>query len=792
MANDGTIQSKLQLDGEKQYKQALNDAYRSLRVLRSELKAETAELGRNASEQDKARAKMKSLQQQIQQQEKIVKTLEKALADSKKEYADNQEVQDKWAEKLNKARAALADMQNQLGACDDSLSKFSSEMKDVADSSGQAMQTVVSFNDCIKSIGSVVSGIGSDVAGIFTAAVDTMKEMIDQMFQLMGMAWSAAADWKDIQAMWGGDLKGIEKVFTAMELRGIDGGEINSAIQKLVSNTHSGNKDTMEALKELHIEESQFNNHWDYFIAVMDALSRKKDEKLAYKIFGDKKATGALQLLDNWREGLAEYEKDFENTGVEIGTEEIEALDAVEKKIKEVQRLWNGIKRNIGAKLSEILNMDQLSEDALNILRTIGAILNSEGETRAELVLKLSDDITKIITDIETAMDNLSGFLKELGGDLKKSDNPLVRFIGQVIEGLGGILDWLATHGDEITGFLETVIPWVLKNKIVEATTGKGIGDWVTDIFQTGLEIVAISRLGKSFGAAAGAEIGKTATTFGTGIGTALLAKIPGLASFLGQATVSGLANGLPIFDWFFNNTNLGRSLSGKQSWEETGKEYSDYFTHTFSEENWNDFLDNWNPNSENANPIARLFRGTGALYTPSTPEEADWRPSYMKGWDNKSPEAEEIVEDVELDWVYDLADKTQAIQDWWDARRNAEAGIDTWEEESSAFDWMQEVLGDQFGAFWDRFLQESEDKDLSNMEDIPANWYADISGALKNLSQDNYRGAMDEDMPGKISSAVASAVKGIPITVNVYVDGEEVGATTNRYLGGQLSNLFG
>ena len=114
MASDGTIASKLQLDGEQQYKKVLNDAYRSLRVLRSELKAETAELGRNASEQDKARTKMASLQKQIQQQQQIVKTLEKALADSKKEYADNAEVQDKWEEKLNKARATLADMQNAL------------------------------------------------------------------------------------------------------------------------------------------------------------------------------------------------------------------------------------------------------------------------------------------------------------------------------------------------------------------------------------------------------------------------------------------------------------------------------------------------------------------------------------------------------------------------------------------------------------------------------------------------------------------------------------------------------
>ena len=66
------MKSRLQLDGEQEYKKALEDAYRSLRVLRSELKAETAELGKNASAQDKASKKSASLKKQIEQKQKIV------------------------------------------------------------------------------------------------------------------------------------------------------------------------------------------------------------------------------------------------------------------------------------------------------------------------------------------------------------------------------------------------------------------------------------------------------------------------------------------------------------------------------------------------------------------------------------------------------------------------------------------------------------------------------------------------------------------------------------------------
>ena len=66
MAND--IKQKIVLEGEKEYNRALSDAKRNLKTLRSELKAETAELGANATAQQKNKVKVKSLQKQIKEQ----------------------------------------------------------------------------------------------------------------------------------------------------------------------------------------------------------------------------------------------------------------------------------------------------------------------------------------------------------------------------------------------------------------------------------------------------------------------------------------------------------------------------------------------------------------------------------------------------------------------------------------------------------------------------------------------------------------------------------------------------
>ena len=47
-ADDSKIKQRIELEGEKEYNAALAEARRNLKTLRSELKAETAELGSNA------------------------------------------------------------------------------------------------------------------------------------------------------------------------------------------------------------------------------------------------------------------------------------------------------------------------------------------------------------------------------------------------------------------------------------------------------------------------------------------------------------------------------------------------------------------------------------------------------------------------------------------------------------------------------------------------------------------------------------------------------------------------
>lgn len=724
---DGTIKSKLQLEGEQQYKQALNDAYRSLRVLRSELKAETAELGRNATEQDKARAKSQSLQKQIAEQEKIVRTLEQALKDSKVEYAENQEVQDKWEEKLNKAREALANMKNQMGDAQDALRGLVDSMRDAGSGSQEAADAVVSLNDCLSSIGDVVKGVGNSLSGIFTASVDTMKDMVSEMYSLMGEAWAAAGEWNQIQSMWGGNLEDIENVFLGAQLQGVEAGDITSGIQKMITNVHSGNKETMAALKELGLSEDRFSSHWDFYKAVMEELSWREgnnQDQLTTAIFGEKSGSGQRDVVKNWKGMMEKYGTDVEGTGLKLYEDELQALDEVSHKIQEVQGLWDILKMNVGAKLSDILNMDQLSEDTLNILRDLGALLNADGDAKVDVVASLDAHITQLIEDISATMENLGGWLQELGGDLKSSDNPIVSFIGQLIDETGKIFDWIGDHGKEIARMLEVVLKAVIVNKGLEATTGKGLGGWFDTALQTGLSLVQIRMLGSALGGAAKAGIAAEAT--GSALGSAAAGLLSSSAFVIGSGIAAGIMTLMKM------DTSDDDSVT-----DETGAPTA--VTQALVDEG---ILD-----PETYQPVAP--QGFSLSGMPLSAEQKAAAEDFFDTW-KEFATSDDISDDLE--GRFDTA---------WANLEEAFAGQD------DLFNMLNTRLDS---------LPLTDPEGWTNMEDLPAGWFADISGALNRMTQsDEYKGDAQRSLPGLIEAACERGTAKKPVQVTVTLDGNVV-----------------
>lgn len=537
MASKGsTISTKLVLDGEKEFKAELDQAYDAIKKLKQGLSITTAEMGRNATAQDKATAKSKTLVQQIKQQEKVVATLEKALGQAKKQYPENTAVQAQWADKLIKSNAALDNMYKNLDTATQAMEGFEEATKGADSSTDKAMQATVSFNDVLKDTVATAKNIAGAVGTAFDATANTIKKLYGDMFSLMSGAWGRVGDYKELQAMWGGDSAEIERIILGAGTTGHDSSVLAASIQQLVNRTHAGAKETAQALKSLGINEKDYASHWDYWLAVMSKLSLtgQTNGQIITDLFG-KSGASISSTLEDW-DAIAAYR------GPAVGGN-IDMLDDTGKAVDKLTTFYTAFKDYIGGELAVKLNFIGLTEDAIDILDTVYQIFKSpDGETRKELTADLTVKIEALTEDAEEALTNLGTWIQDISEAFKASDNETVQAIGRGLDAFGKLLDWIANNADTIIAVLSKWLQYKAADMAVEATTGRGIGDWGGTAVDIGVNLVNLAVLKKAMGWGAGKAAAGAATAAGASASASggLLAGL-GLGRIVGHGALAAI-----------------------------------------------------------------------------------------------------------------------------------------------------------------------------------------------------------------------------------------------------------
>ena len=160
------IKTTLKLDGERAFNQAITEAGRNMRVMASEMKSAAADFNLTGDEMDYLSRKSKSLNSQIEQQEKIIKALEGAVAQSAESYGDASAKTDGYRIKLNNARASMAKLQKELEETDRELTDLGRDSGRV----GRQLETGIgeAAEDVSRKFDSMVNQLSTDVASIET------------------------------------------------------------------------------------------------------------------------------------------------------------------------------------------------------------------------------------------------------------------------------------------------------------------------------------------------------------------------------------------------------------------------------------------------------------------------------------------------------------------------------------------------------------------------------------------------------------------------------------------------
>lgn len=444
------IKQTIRLDGEREYSQAIREAQRNLRTLRSELKAETAELGSNATAQQKNEARAKSLKAQIAEQEKVVETLKKALAEAKRDYSDNEDVVQKWEQKLNDARTTLANMQN-------GLSETENAMRGASDATAEGVTATKSFADALGSIASAGESVSGAIEGIFTDMISGVRDAVVELWGVISDTAAKANNWTDIAGYWNTDPVNVEKWANAVK----DSGNNFADLEAIVTRLNLGGKGK-EISEMLGISDVNYTDQWDYAMAVMDQISELSKsgnlpENLWETIFGEKKATKVMDLVNDWdaiKEGLTTYDAD--NGGFGMDSEELQTMNDLYVQITGIETKWAALKDQMAAGFGKITA--DLLVNVSGGLDALNEYFNADSEAEREAALeKFRENITEFFRKVGEAIRVALEQLGQVGDELSRSDDPVVAAIGNLMKKLTDALSWIVENQEEVKGAFEAI-----------------------------------------------------------------------------------------------------------------------------------------------------------------------------------------------------------------------------------------------------------------------------------------------------------------------------------------------
>lgn len=384
MAVKREIRTTLALDGENEYKKALSEAQRGLRVLGSELKLASAEFETNGDKQAFLTAKSQTLRSEIAQQEEIVKSLEGAVKDAGEKYGETAKATDDYQIKLNSAKATLEKMRRELDATDreaqdlgrDSV-RVGRQLEDgIGDGADQAKESLESMAAQMKrsleeiKSSSFVTAAGSAwnmAQGVYQGLSELEESsreynrtlaIFKQNVEDDGFDYEWAKGKADEVASITGNIESALSGVRALTQTGWNSDEITEAINNIVGACLKYDGTTFDGLAQSIQETISKGEATGQFAKVIESMGYDVNE-FNEAMKNAETPTGKLQVALAYltSSGLVETKKSFEQNNKQL----IEA-QSVSNRLKEA---WAGlgekagivstpIKNNLAAALEEV------------------------------------------------------------------------------------------------------------------------------------------------------------------------------------------------------------------------------------------------------------------------------------------------------------------------------------------------------------------------------------------------------------------------------------------------------
>lgn len=490
-----SINSKIKLDGEREYKAALAEIKSGLNVLKSELNLASEQFRDNADSVEALTKKNDILDRTILTQKEKIEQIEKALQSSASAYGEADERTNRWKTQLNNAQAELVKMERALKDNEDALQKAQREadgtttafgklkkaLSDTKEQGGGIKGLFANLKEEFSGNDEVVRGLGdalTDVAGKFgiqlpegaQKAVESLNGIhAGAALAVTGLALVAAAVVKTEKALismtkesaayvdniltmsqtTGQSAEQLQEFSYATELMDVSMDTLQGSLTKLTNNMQNainGTGDAKSAFEQLGISltnaDGSMRSANDVFYDTIDALGEVQNaterDALSMDIFG-RSAQDLNPLIIQGSDTLKDYAKEAHDVGYVLDNEALEALGAVDDGFQRLQKTQEAVKNQMAAEFAPYLT--KALEDIRELIQKVGKALVESGAVDA-----FGSILESSVALLEPLGSLISAVLPALTAALK----PIAQTVALIADTANVIVGLFTFNGDKI------------------------------------------------------------------------------------------------------------------------------------------------------------------------------------------------------------------------------------------------------------------------------------------------------------------------------------------------------
>ena len=494
MATPG-INTKVKMDGEKEYRAALAQINAGLKNLGAEMRATEQDFADNADSVEALTAKGDVLARQMQTQQEKVDTLREVLQRAGETYGEADKRTIDWSTSLIDAETKLKQMQEaleennaELDKAGASGSKFQQAMDKVKDSVAKAKEEgtgakgifanlkesfadgkgeAVGLGDAIggaadklginlpegamkalNSLNGINAGTAAAVGG-FAALVAAVVKVEKQLMSITKESAEYAKEVKTLASVTGQSVEEVQEWQYASDMLGVTYDRVKDSLKEITNKmqeAQNGSEDTAKAFETLGVKledtDGNLRSADAVFYDVIDSLGNMSNQAQRDALAMDLMSESAQELnplIEVGSDGLKQYTDEAHELGYVLDNEAIKALNETDTAQQKLLKTQEAVTKQISAEYAPY--MTEALGDTADFIQKIGkAFVESGVVDKFGSILSSATQILEPLGDLTVAV------LPALDAALK----PVATTMALIADTTNLLVGLLTLNGDKI------------------------------------------------------------------------------------------------------------------------------------------------------------------------------------------------------------------------------------------------------------------------------------------------------------------------------------------------------